>query len=128
MSDHPVKPEYLIHKAGRGWYRENSQGYTSFKYDAGRYTEAEAKAITHPNGEDGPRDGMIYRHESMVRDAPSDRIEELTAKLDACKPWLKNHQTPAERLEENHKETLALLKLLELEKRKTERLRDVSGD
>lgn len=42
MSDDLVKREYLIFKSGRGWYRPDSQGYTSFKFDAGRYSEAEA--------------------------------------------------------------------------------------
>lgn len=81
MDNDLVKREFLIFKRGRGWYRAESQGYTAFAFDAGRYTEQEAKTITHPNGLDGPRDGMFYRHESEVRDYPSDRIEELEAKL-----------------------------------------------
>ena len=81
MIDDTVKREYLIFKAGRGWYRPSNKGYTAFKFDAGRYSEAEAKSTTHPNGWDGPRDGMIYKHESEVHDYPSDRIEELEAKL-----------------------------------------------
>jgi len=81
MSDDLVERSYLIFKAGRGWYRPDSQGYTAFKFDAGRYSKDEAIKITHPNGLDGPRDGMLYRHESEVWDYPSDRIEELEAKL-----------------------------------------------
>jgi len=81
MSDDLVKREFLVFKAGRGWYRSESQGYTNFKFDAGRYTEKEAISITHPNGEDGPRDGMYYRHESEVRDYVSDRIEALESSL-----------------------------------------------
>ena len=81
MSDDLVKKEFLIFKAGRGWYRAESQGYTSFKFDAGRYAEDEARAITHPNGIDGPRDGMFYKHESQVSDYPTTRIEELQAAL-----------------------------------------------
>ena len=87
MSDDLVKREYLIFKAGRGWYRPDSKGYTSFKFDAGRYSEDEAKRITNPNGLGGPRDGMRYKHESEVHDYPSDRIEELEAKL-ADAQWL----------------------------------------
>lgn len=79
--DDLVKREFLIFKSGRGWYRENSQGYAFFKFDAGRFTEQEAISITHPNGLTGPRDGMYYRHESDVRDYPSDRIEALEAQL-----------------------------------------------
>lgn len=56
---------YLIMKQGF-WYRPNSQGYTSSAIQAGRYTLAEAEDITHPNGKDGPRDGMSYVHEDAV--------------------------------------------------------------
>jgi len=51
--------EYLIVKRGM-YYRPNSQGYTSSAAEAGRYTLAQAVFITHPNGPDGPRDGMSY--------------------------------------------------------------------
>lgn len=56
------RPAYLICKRG-AYYRPNSRGYTTSVIQAGRYTLAEAKAITHPNGFDGPRDGMTYIHE-----------------------------------------------------------------
>lgn len=79
MSDDLVRREFLIFKAGCGWYRSECSGYTPWKFEAGRYTEQEAKSITHPNGYGGPRDGMFYKHESEVRDHPSDRIEELEA-------------------------------------------------
>jgi hypothetical protein len=62
MTDAPER--YLIFKRGRGYYREGSKGYTDQPFLAGRYTEDEAKAITHPNGPDGPRDGMQYFAES----------------------------------------------------------------
>ena len=81
MSDDPVKRDFLIFKSGRGWYRAESKGYTALKFDAGRYTKQEAEKITHPNGLYGPRDGMFYKHESEVSDFPSDRSEELEAKL-----------------------------------------------
>ena len=50
---------YLIRKSG-AYYRPNSQGYTTNIAEAGRYTLADAEAITHPNGPDGPRDHMSY--------------------------------------------------------------------
>lgn len=54
-----TEPMYLIRKGGY-YYRPNSQGYTVSKDEAGRYTLKEAINITHPNGPDGPRDGMSY--------------------------------------------------------------------
>jgi len=51
--------QYLIIKRGF-YYRPNSQGYTSSKAEAGRYTLDDAEDITHPNGPDGPRDEMHY--------------------------------------------------------------------
>jgi len=50
---------YLIRKGGY-YYRPNAHGYTSHKAEAGRYTLAEAVRHSHPNGPDGPRDGMDY--------------------------------------------------------------------
>jgi len=50
---------YLIRKGGY-YYRPNAQGYTSHKADAGRYTLAEAISHSHPNGPNGPRDGIDY--------------------------------------------------------------------
>jgi hypothetical protein len=58
---------YLIRKYS-GYYRPNSQGYTGSAIQAGRYTLAEAESITHPNGPDGPRDGMSYVHEDDFKD------------------------------------------------------------
>jgi len=40
MSD---EAKYLVKKDGY-FYRPNAQGYTNFKFDAGRYTKAEAEA------------------------------------------------------------------------------------
>ena len=59
-------PEYLICKYG-GYYRPNCQGYTNDFFAAGRYTLEEAERETHPNGPDGPRDGMAYIHQDKVR-------------------------------------------------------------
>ena len=57
---------WLIYKGGRGWYRPNSQGYTGDPAEAGRYTRAYALSYSHPNGMDGPRDGMFIKHETEV--------------------------------------------------------------
>jgi len=65
-SPEAVERVYLIRKHG-AWYRKDSAGYTGSAIQAGRYTLAEAESITHPNGKDGPRDGMIYVHEDAVR-------------------------------------------------------------
>lgn len=53
---------YLIRKQGY-WYRPNASGYTDSAIQAGRYSLEEAERYTHPNGKDGPRDGMDYVHE-----------------------------------------------------------------
>lgn len=50
---------YLITKNG-AYYRPNAQGYTTSKQEAGRFTLEEAIAHSHPNGPDGPRDGISY--------------------------------------------------------------------
>lgn len=72
--------EYLIFKSGRGWYRENSQGYTHFSFDAGRYSLAEAMDIVQPNGPDGSRDGMTYKHQDKINhDYVSNKIYSLQA-------------------------------------------------
>jgi len=55
----PDAAEYLICKYGM-YYRPNAQGYTSNVADAGRYTLAEAIQHSHPNGPNGPRDGITY--------------------------------------------------------------------
>jgi len=58
---------WLIHKAGRGWYRPNAEGYTNDTEQAGRYSHADARSHSHPNGWDGPRDGITIKHESELR-------------------------------------------------------------
>lgn len=60
-----VEPMYLICKHG-GYYRPNCQGYTSIIHEAGRYTLAEAISETHPNGPNGPRDGMYYTPDPLA--------------------------------------------------------------
>jgi hypothetical protein len=64
-------PEYLIRKHG-GYYRANCRGYTDDFLLAGRYTLEEAERETHPNGPDGPRDGMTYVHQKDVQRDPYD--------------------------------------------------------
>lgn len=87
MSNEAEAPEhgYLICKYGM-LYRPDSCGYTSAKSEAGRYSLNEAIDITHPNGPDGPRDGMTYIHETDVPDArtePSDAKDKRIAELEA---------------------------------------------
>lgn len=55
----PVEAKYLICKGG-AYYRPNAQGYTRNRAKAGRYTLEEAISYSHPNGPDGPRDGITY--------------------------------------------------------------------
>lgn len=77
---------YLIRKHG-GYYRPNARGYTTSAIVAGRYTQEQAERETHPNGPDGPRDGITYIHEKDVQGdegwdayrAKSIRIAELEA-------------------------------------------------
>lgn len=67
MSDTGIKPDgWLIHKAGRGWYRPQAQGYTNDTAEAGRYSHKEAMTYSHPNGWDQQRDGITIKHESEV--------------------------------------------------------------
>jgi hypothetical protein len=80
MSD---EARYLIRKYS-GYYRPNSQGYTGSAIQAGRYTLAEAESITHPNGPDGPRDGMSYVHEDDVKDEDWTAYRTLRAALTAA--------------------------------------------
>lgn len=50
---------YLIRKGGY-YYRPEAQGYTNCIDQAGRYTLEDAISYSHPNGPDGPRDGITY--------------------------------------------------------------------
>jgi len=50
---------YVITKGGY-YYRPNAQGYTTDVEQAGRFTLHEAIQYSHPNGPDGPRDGIDY--------------------------------------------------------------------
>jgi hypothetical protein len=70
MKNEPEAPDlgYLICKNGM-FYRPDSSGYTSAKSEAGRYSLNMAIDITHPNGPDGPCDGMTYIHETKPKNA-----------------------------------------------------------
>jgi hypothetical protein len=50
---------YLIRKGG-AYYRPKAEGYTRDRLEAGRFTLEEAISHSHPNGPDGPRDGITY--------------------------------------------------------------------
>ena len=63
---------WLIHKAGRGWYRPNAKGYTGCIAEAGRYSHEDALDYSHPNGWDGPRDNITIKHESEATTTRSD--------------------------------------------------------
>ena len=54
-----MTPYYVICKGG-AYYRPNAEGYTRDRAVAGLFTLAEAIAHSHPNGPDGPRDGITY--------------------------------------------------------------------
>lgn len=69
MSEDLKSHGWLIHKRGRGWYRPDAKGYTPHPWEAGRYSHEEAMSRSHPNGPDGPRDGMTIKHESGVTGA-----------------------------------------------------------
>lgn len=68
------EPSYLIRKGG-AYYRPNCAGYTNSWHEAGRYTLSQAVKYTHPNGPDGPRDGMDYIEQYDATDCPHDQIK-----------------------------------------------------
>jgi len=69
--------QYLICKYGM-YYRPNAQGYTSSRAEAGRYSLADAIRHSHPNGPDGPRDGITYELAPPALPAP-EASDELAA-------------------------------------------------
>jgi hypothetical protein len=85
----PNKEGYLIFKQGGGYYRAGCHGYTLNAAEAGRFSLDEAVSDSHPNGPDGPRDGITYKHESEVMpdsNCESDlRIHDLTQERDALR-------------------------------------------
>ena len=76
--------EWLIHKAGRGWYRPNAHGYTANPAEAGRYSHSEALSYSHPNGWSGPRDGITIKRvcEVIAAAAPVSAGVDLGALID----------------------------------------------
>ena len=80
MTADATNRQYLIWKQG-AYYRPKSQGYTRGAINAGRYTLSEAESITHPNGPDGPRDGMFYVHEDEVIDEDWTAYQALRTQL-----------------------------------------------
>lgn len=67
---------FLILKRGL-YYRPDSAGYTGLKDDAGRYSRAEADRITHPNGPEGPRDGMTFIAEGAAPERSDGCFQEV---------------------------------------------------
>jgi len=53
-------------KKGGYYYRPKAQGYTPHIWEAGRFTYEEAYSHSHPNGPDGPRDGITMGKTSNV--------------------------------------------------------------
>ncbi|WP_370309233.1 hypothetical protein [Sphingobium abikonense] len=84
--------QYLIRKGGY-YYRPNAQGYTTDQAQAGRYSLEEAIRHSHPNGHDGPRDGMSYEPApALSHPAPAEpvglreAVERLCSGRDGSQP------------------------------------------
>jgi hypothetical protein len=115
--------DYLIHKSGRGWYRPEAKGYTLNADEAGRFTHSDAIAYSHPNGPDGPRDGLTFQHESEIqkgadcgkdlrihdlilerdmllsaREELSEALSEATAQIETLKAQLRGAENAADTL------------------------------
>ena len=92
-ADLPKEPSvYLIRKRG-AWYGPNGCGYTGSAIQAGRYTLAEAEMYTHPNGKDGPRDGMTYTHEDELLDEDWKAFADLRARIEGLERELAEAKT-----------------------------------
>lgn len=66
----PPAPRFLLHKAGRGFYRPNSAGYTEHMALAGRYHSWDAS----------PEDGVRAIHEDNI--PPSEIERHFLARID----------------------------------------------
>ena len=75
-------PQYLIRKGGY-YYRSDAAGYTLSKAEAGRYTLADAVAYSHPNGPDGPRDGITYELDDSTAQ-PDAAVERVADAIEAA--------------------------------------------
>jgi hypothetical protein len=87
MTDKSKEARFFIRKQGY-FYRPNSKGYTSSAICAGLYTKEEAIRITHPNGPDGPRDGMSYIAEHIWHDEDWQKYRALLSERDALRAQL----------------------------------------
>lgn len=95
---------YLIRKQGL-WYRPRASGYTDSVIQAGRYTLEEAQRYTHPNGPDGPRDGMDYVHENDLVDPDWQMVKDLRHRLDlAVREQDRLARAVESQMKEKHKE------------------------
>lgn len=66
MTDISKEAEVYLIKKGGAYYRPNSEGYTTSALTAGRFTKDDAEKFSHPNGPNGPRDGMSFHHQDDV--------------------------------------------------------------
>ena len=87
---------YLIRKRGM-YYRPNAEGYTCEKAHAGRFTLEQAISHSHPNGPDGPRDGIDY----VLADEPAAPCLASVSSASAegasgMKTWLGGDAAPAD--------------------------------
>lgn len=103
---------FVIHKAGRGYYRPHAKGYTVDLSEAGRFTHSDAVAYSHPNGSDGPRDGIRFFH---IDDVESDNCE-LEVEIFNLKRERDNLRTGMEMVTEQLSNALAKIETLEAER------------
>jgi hypothetical protein len=78
--------DYVIIKNGM-YYRPDAAGYTSSLAEAGRYTLEDAVSRSHPNGTDGPRDGISYEYspKAVSPNAGPRLIERISSEADLCR-------------------------------------------
>lgn len=115
--------EYLIRKAGY-YYRPNRAGYTTSKFEAGRYTKAEAEseaavepwrmeAIHQDDVEDDPVSSRVRMDGEKIA-ALKKQVEELTAERDALEVkavsllWAVPGETLCGEVQSLHKRALEL--------------------
>lgn len=82
-SDDAEEHCYLIKKGGY-WYRENRCGYTANKYDAGRYTKAEAEAEAAIE----PWHMRAIHQDDVEDDSPAATLQEVRAE----NAWLRGER------------------------------------
>lgn len=74
---------YLIRKRG-AYYRPNAEGYTCNRAEAGRYTLDEAISHSHPNGPNGPRDGIDYFPDTPASEFSASKHEPMSHRCETC--------------------------------------------